>query len=102
MHIVNATFLTSATGAAKWPTLDRPEAALCGRSNVGKSTLLNALLQRKGLARVSRTPGRTQLLNFFTVTVADPNKQKTSLSSPICRASATPSSAAASTRPGGR
>lgn len=79
MHIVNATFLTSATGAAKWPTLDRPEAALCGRSNVGKSTLLNALLQRKGLARVSRTPGRTQLLNFFTVTVADPNKKKTEL-----------------------
>ena len=74
MHIVHADFLTSATCAAEWPTVDRPEVALCGRSNVGKSTLLNALLQRKGLARVSRTPGRTQLLNFFTVTVADSAK----------------------------
>ena len=75
MHIVHADFLTSATCAAEWPTVDRPEVALCGRSNVGKSTLLNALLQRKGLARVSRTPGRTQLLNFFTVTVADAPKE---------------------------
>ena len=40
---------------------------MCGRSNVGKSSLLNSLLGRKALARVSRTPGRTRLLNFFTV-----------------------------------
>lgn len=79
MHIVHAAFLKSATSAAQWPTLDLPEVALCGRSNVGKSTLLNALLQRKGLARVSRTPGRTQLLNFFTVTIAAPQKAATPL-----------------------
>ncbi|HRI48792.1 MAG TPA: ribosome biogenesis GTP-binding protein YihA/YsxC [Pseudomonadota bacterium] len=72
MHIVHADFLQSAASAAQWPQLGLPEVALCGRSNVGKSTLLNTLLGRKGLARVSRTPGRTQLLNFFTVTVSGP------------------------------
>lgn len=77
MHIVHAAFLTSATCAAEWPTLPRPEVALCGRSNVGKSTLLNTLLTRRGLARVSRTPGRTQLLNFFTVTVSPPESPAT-------------------------
>ena len=69
MHIIHADFLTSATNAAEWPSGNIPEVALCGRSNVGKSTLLNALLGRNGLARVSRTPGRTRLLNFFSVTV---------------------------------
>ncbi len=68
MHIVHADFLKSAALAAQWPQVGLPEVALCGRSNVGKSTLLNTMLARKGLARVSRTPGRTQLLNFFTVT----------------------------------
>lgn len=72
MHIVHADFLQSASSAAQWPQLELPEVALCGRSNVGKSTLLNTLLTRRGLARVSRTPGRTQLLNFFTVTVSPP------------------------------
>lgn len=72
MHIVHADFLQSAASAAQWPQLGLPEVALCGRSNVGKSTLLNTMLARKGLARVSRTPGRTQLLNFFTVTVSGP------------------------------
>jgi GTP-binding protein len=74
MHIVHADFLTSATTASQWPAGNLPEVALCGRSNVGKSTLLNALLQRNALARVSRTPGRTRLLNFFSVTVAGPKK----------------------------
>jgi GTP-binding protein len=74
MHIVHADFLTSATNASQWPSGDLPEVALCGRSNVGKSTLLNALLQRNALARVSRTPGRTRLLNFFSVTAAPPKK----------------------------
>ena len=72
MHIVHADFLQSASSAAQWPQLELPEVALCGRSNVGKSTLLNTLLTRRGLARVSRTPGRTQLLNFFSVTVSPP------------------------------
>lgn len=77
MHIVHADFLQSASSAAQWPQLELPEVALCGRSNVGKSTLLNTLLTRRGLARVSRTPGRTQLLNFFTVTVSPPESPAT-------------------------
>lgn len=81
MQILNSRFVKSATRAAEWPESAAPpspssaaqpdgvlpELALCGRSNVGKSTLLNALLQRKSLARVSRTPGRTRLINFFAV-----------------------------------
>lgn len=63
--VVRADFETSAAGPEGWPAAGAPEVALCGRSNVGKSTLLNLLAQRRGLARVSRTPGRTRLTNFF-------------------------------------
>ena len=48
------------------PAADRPEIAFAGRSNVGESSLINALMRHKGLARTSNTPGRTQELNFFT------------------------------------
>lgn len=60
-----ARFLTSAARLAQLPPPDRPELAVAGRSNAGKSSALNALCGRRQLARVSRTPGRTQLLNFF-------------------------------------
>ena len=65
--IREAEFLVSAVKPNQYPAPDRPEAAFAGRSNVGKSTLINSLLQRKNLARTSRTPGRTQTINFFDI-----------------------------------
>jgi GTP-binding protein len=73
LKILNAEFITSATEPSQFPAGGLPEIAFAGRSNVGKSSLLNALLGRKNLARVSRTPGRTRLLNFFRVVVSDRN-----------------------------
>jgi len=69
--VLTAGFVKSATAPEQWPPADRPEAAFCGRSNVGKSSCLNALVSRRQLARVSRTPGRTRLINFFDVGVAE-------------------------------
>ncbi len=60
-------FLKSAPGLKFLPDATVPEVAFAGRSNVGKSSLLNALTSRKALARTSNTPGRTQELNFFDV-----------------------------------
>lgn len=60
-------FLKSAPALKFLPDADVPEVAFCGRSNVGKSSLLNALTGRKAIARTSVTPGRTQELNFFEV-----------------------------------
>ncbi|WP_379553996.1 ribosome biogenesis GTP-binding protein YihA/YsxC [Qipengyuania sp. DGS5-3] len=60
-------FLLSAPQLKFLPEPDFPEIAFCGRSNVGKSSLLNALAKRKAIARTSVTPGRTQELNFFEV-----------------------------------
>lgn len=67
MKIHSAEFVKSAFERRHWPDDGRPEIAFLGRSNVGKSSLLNSLLQRKGLARTSNTPGRTQSINFFLV-----------------------------------
>ena len=58
-------FVTAADNPEALPDLDLPEIAFAGRSNVGKSSLINALLNRNSLARTSHTPGRTQQLNFF-------------------------------------
>lgn len=68
MKITQVQFLESAAKVEGCPPPDRPEVAFTGRSNVGKSSLLNALLGSKVLARVSKTPGRTVLLNFFELT----------------------------------
>ena len=67
MKITSAEFIKSAFNESHWTTDGLPEIAFLGRSNVGKSSLLNTLLQRKGLARTSNTPGRTQSINYFLV-----------------------------------
>jgi GTP-binding protein len=69
LKIQQADFLTSATEKEAFPPEDMAEMAFAGRSNVGKSSLINALCHRKKLVRVSNTPGRTRTLNFFTVTL---------------------------------
>lgn len=67
MKITSAEFIKSAFSEEHWTTDGLPEIAFLGRSNVGKSSLINSLLQRKGLARTSNTPGRTQSINFFLI-----------------------------------
>lgn len=67
MKVNKAEFLKSAFKEEDWPTDRRPEVAFIGRSNVGKSSLINSLLGVRGLARTSSTPGRTQSLNFFDI-----------------------------------
>src|SRR5258705_13913614 len=67
MKIPSAEFLKSSFQASDWPIGLLPEIAFMGRSNVGKSSLINSLLSVRGLARTSSTPGRTQSLNFFLI-----------------------------------
>ena len=67
MIIKSTEFIKSAAKPAHYPPADFPEIAFAGRSNVGKSSLINVLVNRKNLVRTSSTPGRTQLINFFAV-----------------------------------
>src|SRR5918912_875304 len=67
MKVSSAEFVKSAFEESQWARGDLPEVAFLGRSNVGKSSLINSLLGVKGLARTSGTPGRTQALNFFLI-----------------------------------
>jgi GTP-binding protein len=64
---MNIDFIKSAFQESHYPPPDKPEVAFAGRSNVGKSSLINVLVNRKKLARTGSTPGRTQALNFFTI-----------------------------------
>ena len=67
MKVSSTEFLKSAFQESDWPKDAKPEIAFLGRSNVGKSSLINSLLMVRGLARTSSTPGRTQSLNFFSI-----------------------------------
>jgi GTP-binding protein len=67
VKILAAELLTSAAGPEGFPEHDLPEVAIIGRSNVGKSSLINRITGRRSLARASATPGKTRLLNFFRV-----------------------------------
>ena len=67
MIIKTAEFVKSAVRPSQYPPADFPEVAFSGRSNVGKSSLINTLLNRKRLVKTSSTPGRTQLINFFLI-----------------------------------
>ena len=67
MIVKHTEFIKSATKPAHYPEETLPEIAFAGRSNVGKSSLINVLVNRKNLVRTSNTPGRTQLINFFRI-----------------------------------
>lgn len=69
IKVLSAEFVTTATKLDEYPRQPTPEVAFVGRSNVGKSSMINTLANRKKLVRVSNTPGRTKTLNFFDVTL---------------------------------
>ena len=67
MKIISAEFMISAVSAQQYPPGNLPEIAFVGRSNVGKSSLINSLVNRKKLVKTSATPGKTQMINFFDI-----------------------------------
>lgn len=67
MKVKNVEFIKSATSPEQFPPPDMPEVAFAGRSNVGKSSLINTLVNRRKLVKTSGKPGRTQLINFFNL-----------------------------------
>ncbi|HET9960819.1 MAG TPA: ribosome biogenesis GTP-binding protein YihA/YsxC [Nitrospiraceae bacterium] len=73
MKVLGAEFTKSCGSSTQYPAPLLPELAVVGRSNVGKSSLINSLLNRKHLAKVSKTPGKTRAVNFFTVRTSDPH-----------------------------
>jgi GTP-binding protein len=73
MKIVSAEFIKSCVSPEQFPQGELDEIAFVGRSNVGKSSLINSLLNRRDLAKVSRTPGKTRAINVFRISTSDPN-----------------------------
>jgi GTP-binding protein len=67
MKVISSEIVISAVKPEQYPETDLPEFALAGRSNVGKSSFINKMLNRKGLARISSKPGKTQTLNFYVI-----------------------------------
>ena len=76
MRILSAEFLTSCVTLEQFPRERLPEVACAGRSNVGKSSLINSLVNRRGLAKVSKTPGKTQTVNVFELRTDDPGLKR--------------------------
>jgi len=76
MKILSVDFIKSCEQPEQFPRDRIPAIAFVGRSNVGKSSLINSLLRRKGVARVSRTPGKTRAINVFLVTTDDPKARR--------------------------
>ena len=76
MKIRSAEFIKSCVSPDQYPRERLPEVALVGRSNVGKSSAINSLLNQKGLAKVGKVPGKTQMINFFRVTTTDTGMQQ--------------------------
>lgn len=74
MEIVSAQYVISSATYKQCPPATRPEYAFIGRSNVGKSSLINMLTHKRGLAKTSATPGKTQLINHFEITSSDKRK----------------------------
>ena len=75
MEIIAASYLISSPSVDKCPKPDKPEYAFIGRSNVGKSSLINAITGKKELAKVSSSPGKTQLINHFVITAGSDRKE---------------------------
>jgi len=75
MDIIAASYLISSPSVDMCPKPDKPEYAFIGRSNVGKSSLINALTGKKELAKVSSSPGKTQLINHFVITAGNDRKE---------------------------
>ena len=75
MRIIDAKFLQSAQSVNDSPAPNTAEVAFLGRSNVGKSSLLNTLTNRNGLAKSSSTPGKTQLINYFDIKFKTDNEE---------------------------
>ncbi len=73
MKILAAQFIKNCVFPEQFPPGNLPEIAFVGRSNVGKSSLINSLLNRRDLAKVSRTPGKTRTVNFFLISTSDPD-----------------------------
>src|SRR5690242_11881084 len=76
MQIIEATYIISSPSFDKCPEPDRPEIAFIGRSNVGKSSLINMLCDNNRLAKTSAAPGKTQLINHFNITYTGAGKTK--------------------------
>lgn len=74
MEVIGTKYIISSPGYKQCPPPDKPEYAFIGRSNVGKSSLINMLTNKKGLAKISATPGKTQLINHFEIISSDKKK----------------------------